>query len=71
MIWAVIGILIKILIVVGITRATVAYLIWSSGRSRPTRRTGSGPTVPAGSSASRSACSSRWPTGPRCSSRKT
>ena len=62
----VIGILIKILIVVGISQGAVAYLIYVEARSPLTPRIGSGRTERVGSWASPSACSSPWPTGPRC-----
>ena len=69
--WVVIGILIKICIVVGITQGAVAYLILRRAEGRGLRA-GPDRAEPRGaSSASRSACSSRWPTAPRCCSRKT
>jgi NADH-quinone oxidoreductase subunit H len=59
----VIGILIKIGLVVGISQGAVAYLIYVERKVAAYAQ--------AGSSASPSACSSRWPTGPRCCSRRT
>ena len=63
----VIGILIKILIVVGITQGAVAYLILVERKVAAYAQDRIGPNRAAASSASRSACSSRWPTAPRCS----
>ncbi len=55
-----IGILVKIAIVVGISQGAVAYLILVERKIAAWRRTGSVRTAPA-----RSACSSRSPTAPR------
>ncbi len=65
---ALLGILIKILVVVGITQGAVAYLIWVERKVAAYSQDRIGPNrCGHASSASPSACSSRWPTGPRCS----
>ena len=71
MLWVAIGILLKILVVVSIALGTVAYLIYVERKVAAYAQDRIGPNRAGRSSAFRSACFNRWPTGPRCCSRRT